>query len=262
VDVPTQAAIEDAERRLLQLLAAFDEPVAGRDYPLTLLSLGQRSRTLFRGFVELNAGTAPIAARALLRPMLEINLLVRFRRKNPNLHTELWQAEGDRNTVTMAEEIRSTPHLGDVLGDEPLDAEELERRRAVVAAARKRAQDAGLPVGGSTVLPSIAGQLQVIAEPAADIAYTTAYRTASWDIHVGPRGFLVGTYLPHGDGSVSYNESVSAAELLSTRALGIGVVASTTQLIAHELALPIEDAVTAIIDTVMALPPRASEAGD
>lgn len=147
VEVPAQSAIEGAEKRLLEIAAVFDAPVTAEPYPLALLALGHRSRTLYQAFLELHAGAVPVAGRALLRPMLEINTLVRFLRKDPELHTELWQAEGDRNTVTMVEEIRSSPHLRATLGAEPLDGAEFEARRAKVDEARKRARGAGLPVG-------------------------------------------------------------------------------------------------------------------
>jgi hypothetical protein len=64
---PSHTILERAETQLLQLAAAFDEPVAAEEYPLALLALGQRSRSLFQAFLELNAGAAPVAARALLQ---------------------------------------------------------------------------------------------------------------------------------------------------------------------------------------------------
>jgi hypothetical protein len=136
---------------------------------------------------------------------------------------------------------------------------ELQERRAKVAEARERARAAGLPVG-SQVLPSIAGQLKVIDEPAADIAYTTAYRTASWDVRAGPRAFLVGAWTRHEDGRVSYDERLPPEKLLPTRALAVGIVASTVELIAHELGLAIEREAFEIVRTVMEIPPDA--AGD
>jgi hypothetical protein len=65
---------------------------------------GHRSRTLFRAFLELQHGAVPVAGRALLRSMVEINVLVRFLGKNPTVHAELWHAEGDRGTLTIVEE--------------------------------------------------------------------------------------------------------------------------------------------------------------
>jgi hypothetical protein len=107
------------------------------------------------------------------------------------------------------------------------------------------------------VLPSVAGQLQVIAEPAADVAYTTTYRTASWDVHAGPRAFLVGTFSPRNDGSVSYEEGLSPQELLPSRALAVGIVASTVQLIASELGLvDVQQEASDVITTVMEIPPQ------
>jgi hypothetical protein len=258
--VPAQAAVEGAEKRLLAIAAVFDEPVAPEVYPLTLLVLGHRSRTLYQAFLELLAGAVPIAARALVRPMLEINILVRFLRKDPDLHTELWQAEADRNTVTMAEEVRSSPHLRDRPDVGKLDEAEFEQRRQTVDEARQRALDAGLSVG-SRVLPSVVGQLKVIDEPPAWVAYMTAYRVASWDVHTGSRAFLAGTFSPRNDGSVSYGEHPSPENVLSTRALAVGIVASTIQLIAGELSLgAIEQEAADIVTVVMEIPPQGDVA--
>jgi hypothetical protein len=141
VEVPAQSAIEGAEKRLLEIAAVFDAPVTAEPYPLALLALGHRSRTLYQAFLELHAGAVPVAGRALLRPMLEINTLVRFLRKDPELHTELWQAEGDRNTVTMVEEIRSSPHLRATWARNPSTAP--SSRRGV----RRSKRHASAPVG-------------------------------------------------------------------------------------------------------------------
>jgi hypothetical protein len=247
-------AIDRYERELLDLAAVFDEPVAAEDYPLALLSLGHRSRTLFRAFLELHAGDAATASRTLLRPLVEINLLVRFLRKDPSLHTELWQAEGDRNSVVMAEEVRRSPQLRERLGEDPLSDEELDRRRASVDAARALGVAAGLPVKRGAVLPSTAAQLAVIDEPAARAAYAFAYRLTSWDVHAGPRAFLVGSFEIRKDGSVSYEERPTPESLLPGRALAIGTFASTIELIAAEFRLGIEEDARDIRLAIMGTP--------
>jgi hypothetical protein len=230
-----------AESELLELAAAFDEPVARSEYPLTLLLLGHRSRTLFRAFLHLQTGSVPVAARALIRPMVEINILIRFLRQDPDLHTELWQAEGDRSSVTMSEDVRLSSHLLARLGEVPLDEVEIEARQQVVAQARERAKDAGLPVSkNGSVLPSIPGQLKVIEEPAADSAYVFLYRSFSWEVHAGPRAFLVGTLTSTNDGRVFYDEQQSPADLLHIHVVAIATFASTVELVGAELGLPIE----------------------
>jgi hypothetical protein len=84
-----------------------------------------------------------------------------------------------------------------------------------------------------------------------------AYRTGSWDIHAGPRAFLTGTWTTHEDGRVSYDERLPPEKLLTTRALAVGIVASTVQLIAGELGLAqVEQEASDIITTVMAIPPQ------
>lgn len=54
-----------------------------------LLALGKRSRALFRGFVHLYATDGVVASLVLLRPAAEINLVLRFLRREPELHTTL-----------------------------------------------------------------------------------------------------------------------------------------------------------------------------
>lgn len=244
VDTPLTPALEQAQRaeeELLELAAAFDEPVARSDYRLALLLLGHRSRTLFRAFLHLQAGPVPVATRSLIRPMVEINILIRFLRKNPDLHTELWQAEGDRNSVTMSEEVRVSPYLLEHLGEIPLGEVEVETRQQVVAEARRRAIEAGLPgVKSGSVMPSIPGQLKVIKEPAADSAYTFLYRSFSWEVHAGPRAFLIGELTPTNDGRVFYVEQPSADDRLHVHVVAIATFASTIGLVGAELGLPIE----------------------
>jgi hypothetical protein len=54
---------------------------------------------------------------------------------------------------------------------------------------------------------------------------------------------------------------VGPAGLRSSRALAIGIVASTTQLIAHELTWSIESEVQAIVDRVSTVPPSDPNVG-
>jgi hypothetical protein len=244
---------------LVELLAAFDEPVARQPYQVALLALGQRTRTLFLGFIALNASTSPVAARALLRPMLEINILIRFLRKDPDLHTELWQAEGYRNTITIADEIREKPDLREAVGQDPIDPAELADRRQKVEAARKRALEAGLPVDRGAVLPPVSRQLQVINEPVADIIYALAYREHSWDIHAGPRAFLAGSCTERNDGTVSYSDSVSAEQLLLSRARASAMVASSMELIGQELDMEITTQAGTIAIAMVKPPPSGGE---
>jgi hypothetical protein len=43
--------------------------------------------------------------------MIEINTLIRFLHKDPDLHLELWEAEGNRNAVSIVEEHNTPPFL-------------------------------------------------------------------------------------------------------------------------------------------------------
>src|SRR5436190_21567481 len=93
-----------AESDLFAVARALDLPAPADEYRLTQLVLAARSRSLLRGFIALADGVAPVAAFALVRPMVEINILMRFLAKNPELHLQLWNAEGDRNVLAIVEE--------------------------------------------------------------------------------------------------------------------------------------------------------------
>ena len=93
------------EAELVDLSAALDEPVAREtDFKLAVLALAQRARTWFRGFIALQDSPVPAAGLPLLRLAAEINILIRFLEMDPALHTELWQAEGERLSLATIEE--------------------------------------------------------------------------------------------------------------------------------------------------------------
>jgi Family of unknown function (DUF5677) len=231
--------LQTAESELLDLATALDEPVERDEFKLAVLVLGQRGRTLFRGFIELQDSAVPLAARALLRPMVEINILIRFLAKNPKLHTELWQAEGERNALAMIEE-HNRLH-SERWGNVPISDNDLEERRAKVRAARKLALDADLPwAKGSSLMPTTAQQLETVDEPAAREAYTIAYRPMSWEVHAGTPSFFAGLFEQRNDGNVSYTETASATELIGARALSLTTFASTLELVGMHLGLAVE----------------------
>lgn len=224
---------------MIDLATALDEPVEREESRLAVLLLGQRGLTLFRGFIELQESPVPSAGRALLRPMVEINILIRFLAKNPKLHTELWQAEGERNALAMIEE-HNRLH-SERWGSVPISENDLAERHATVKAARKLALDAGVPwANGSSLMPTTAQQLETVDEPAAREAYTVAYRPMSWEVHAGTPSFFVGLFEQRNDGSVSYTENASAADLIGVRALSLTTFASTLELVWMHLGLTVE----------------------
>jgi Family of unknown function (DUF5677) len=234
------AMIEVAEHELLDIAGALDEPVQRDEFKLTVLVLGQRSRTLYRGFLELQAGSVPSSSRAFLRPLIESNILIRFLAKNPKLHVELWQAEGERNSLAIIEEHnRLHAERWGRIPDDPSD----EERRETVRTARKLAIEAGLPRAEkrTALLPSTSEQLKLIDERAANEAYTLGYRPMSWEVHSGAPSFLNGLFEPRKDGSVSYTEESTAADLVGVRALGMTTFASTLELVGMHVGFPIAD---------------------
>jgi hypothetical protein len=246
----TEAArrsLDDTEAELLEIANALDEPVEQYEFKLAVLVLSQRTRTYFRGFLALQQSSVPAAARLLLRPMLEINTLIRFLRKDPELHVELWEAEGERNAVAMVEE-HNAEHT-DRWGPMTLRPGVMDEKRARVDEARRKALAAGVPGvrKSGPVLPSTAHQLKAIDEPAASEAYTYGYRPTGWDTHAGARSFVHGDFVERNDGTVSYEDISHPGDQLGIRALAVTAFASTMELASIVLDLSVEADARAIL---------------
>jgi len=140
----TTATLKQLESRLLRLATAMPSGFVlvsdHMNYHLALQTLGDRSAELYRGFVELERGGLPNAARAALRPLVEIDILIRFLGTNPTLHAELWEAEGERNKIAMVEEYFGPTEtwMEEPWFEPPLDIEQLDEQRTRVAEARAK----------------------------------------------------------------------------------------------------------------------------
>jgi hypothetical protein len=230
-----------SEDRLLELAKALDEPVSREPFDLALVALGQRTRTLFRAFRQVHRGGAAEAAPALIRPMLEINFLIRFLAKAPALHTELWEAEGKRNTITIVEEFSGSEQMSKRWAAFPLGASGAADLKPAIKKARAKALEAKvISERDSAVLPSISKLLKIIDEYAAFEAYTLGYRILSWEVHGGAPAVLTERFREHADGTASYVGRRGPGND-GERALAISTFASTLRLCSHHLRLGVDD---------------------
>lgn len=250
-----------AETRLLELAKALDGPVAREPYKLALVALGQRSRTLFRAFRQVHRGGASDAAGALVRPMVEINLLIRFLVKSPALHTELWEAEGKRNSLTIVDEFARSKEMKERWAAFPLNTEGAQERRAEVEQVRDNARKAGVKGVGENgaVLPSISTLLAIIDELGAYEGYTLAYRVLSWEVHGGAPAVLTERFREHEDGALSYIQQRGPGTD-GERALAISIFASTLKLCGYHLDLGIDEAAREIQSTYVPQSPDRPQA--
>lgn len=134
-----------AEQELAKLAAHIETvvPVAD-DYRLVALTMAHRARSLFLAFGQLMDSPVPVAAMTLVRPMVEINLLLRFLGKE-RLHVELWQAEGDRQRLALLDEYANDPAMRQRHSPVPDDFDERrEALREFVKEARAKARAAGV----------------------------------------------------------------------------------------------------------------------
>src|SRR5881227_3998165 len=73
------------------------------------MALGRRARELHYGYVQCVRGDLIVASRALLRPAVEVNILLRFIRGRPEHRAKLWQHETNRQMVELVEDIKRRP---------------------------------------------------------------------------------------------------------------------------------------------------------
>ncbi len=238
-----EVKLRRSEEQLLRLAKTLDQPVEEIWFKLAVLSLAQRTRTLERALRQVAYGRNAAVAGALLRPMVEINLLIRFLERDPELHTELWQAEGERNVLTITEEITQSPHMRERWAEfiEDMDLSGFEERRKEVAKWRAEAVAAGKPWVGEKkgeLVPSIAKLVRFLDEPAAFEVYTMGYRVLCWDVHAGARSMLHGNYREVAPGMVTYTDLPDSTT--GVRVFGVATFASTLKLASAHLGLGIE----------------------
>jgi hypothetical protein len=244
---PEPAVFDRAEVDLLGLRERVDAPDEPNAFLLVLAYLATRSGALFQAILDVQAGSAPGAANALIRTLIEINVLIRFLAVNPDLHTELWEHEGERNAITIADEIVRSPEMSKKWAAE-LQIEDFRGRREKAAEVRAKALAAEVPGVTKTgdLLPSIINQLRQVDEPEAWEAYTMGYRALSWDAHGGSRAMLNGRFERRRDRLV-YVESEESVR--GARALAISTFASTLKLCSDPLGLGIKEEAGKILTT-------------
>jgi len=241
--------LESAERALIELGGAFDRPFrAEGSYPHVVIALMQRARSLFRGFVHSFEGPAPIAALVLLRPLVEINILLRFLGQLPEVRAHSWIAERFRWSLAFVEAVAQHENLREKFVAEFPSPAQLAGWRDVVSEARQLASASNDPSVGprGPLIPSTSRQVQLLNDDAATEAYVFAYRRFSGDVHGGLISFDLLHVDERGDDVVSLSEEVSADDLRSTRVLGLTTYASTLRVGSESMGLGITEAADAV----------------
>ena len=239
--------LNQAERELAALAAHLETAVPESVYPAAALALGHRSRSLFLGFQQLIEGPTPITALSLMRPMVEINFVLRFFGQSPELHANLWVAEGSRQRVAFLDDYANSPYLVERWGPPPAAQRELgEELRAEVRAVKKQALAAGADfVKGGALVPSADTLRRILDDPAVEEAYVLAYRRLSADVHAGMQAFEKGIFTSAG-GRVSYSEPQGPESFIAERTLVVTMFASTLCILSAVFELGIHERADAI----------------
>jgi hypothetical protein len=252
-------ALDRVEADLLVLSNRLDGPVEDNLVHRSLITLGTQATSLFRGFMALARSDTPVAALALLRPMVEINLLVRFIVAGQKLHAEIWIAEGELQSLKPLREVVSDPELAAKHGQGiDMAADWAAERERYVEEVRSRALLAGV-VGvrrgpGERVMPS----MRTIAFNHGDLAtreaYALAYRPLSHAVHGSSRAFNIGHFAQVGAGRVRFIEVTDpAGEIRSHRALNATTYASTLCVLSKPLGLNVLDDAETLKSVLMSI---------
>ncbi len=238
-------ALDRAEVDLIELAQMLDRPIRDELFFRALQALGLRARALFRGFALLAKSDTPAAAFSLLRPMVEINLTLRFLVANPKLHAELWAAEGERQSLALVREFAEDAELAmKHAADIDLDAEWVKERQDYVEETRNQALQAGVvgvsPKKGKPLMPSMRTMAVSHGDLATREAYTLAYRSLSHDVHGSSRAFGGGHFAACDGGAVRFIElSEPEREVRRYRALSSTTFASILCILSGPLELDV-----------------------
>jgi hypothetical protein len=256
--------IEASERALLELSGALDLPYRssrGLLYPMVVIALAHRARSLYTGFTYCIEGPAPVAALTFLRPMIEINILLRFLRQHPHERAKLWVFERHRWSINVAKDVEADATLNARIGGQLPTDEELDAWRAKVEEVRAEAQAAGVPGVSQSgpLLPTTSEQVRLLNDPAATEAYVMGYRRLSGEVHSGVVAFDHVKRTELTEGWAVHSDELTAGELYSSRVLGSTTYASTLVIVSTELDLNITEAAERLRAALMASPPRPAD---
>jgi hypothetical protein len=176
--------------------------------------------------------------------MIEINLLIRFLSRNPDLHLELWIAEGQRQVVAFLDEYEQDTYLVSRWGALPDDLREhRESLRELVRVAREKALAAEVEGVGNKgpVLPSIATMAKTSDDPGAREAYILGYRRLGSDVHIGSWSFKSDAFIERVGGLATYSDSPGNLDLHAARTLAASMFASTLCMVSPVLGLDIHE---------------------
>lgn len=242
--------LQAAESALIELSRALTQGFrANALYPHIVVALGLRSRSLYQSFTYCIEGPAPAGSLALLRPLVEINILLRFLAQWPEERSSLWMAERHRWALSVVSDIRESPELREQWETKLPSDERLESWRTEIDAARAAAIKAGVPgvPEKGRLIPQTSDQVRLLNDPAVTEAYVAAYRRLSGDIHGGLVSFHhVAVDDGLGDGWLSLSDDVSPQDAKSSRVLALTTFASTLRLVGLAVNLPIVEAADAL----------------
>jgi hypothetical protein len=240
--------IEEVERTLLELARVLDEPFAPRGDPDSVaMSLGHRARTLYRGYLTCSAARLPPAAgRALLRPAVEVNILLRYIREDPEWRTRLWHAESTRMWMGLAEQAHTRPLPPEQKLEHLPSLEEIAEVRKQLGELRAEAEVAGVEVPPRRFLPVVQEIVQRLDTVEAWQAYIAAYMPLTHEQHVAHGSFADAREQVLDDGRVIHHESTLEEPRYAERLLGSSLFASTLVVVSSWLGLGVEAEADAI----------------
>lgn len=243
---PTEATpvrIEAAERALLTLGDRLDRPFEAPGEPEAVaMALGHRARALYRGYLGCIEADHHVAARVLLRPMVETNILLRFIREQPEARSLLWHAETRRTWIGLALEMHDRPLPAEQQLEGLPTKEQLAEWRREIDQIRKEAIAAGVEGVGpkGRLIPTVRRQAELLNTEQVWQGYVVAYMPLGFEQHVASGSFRDSVLYELDDGGRVYRESETPKPV--ERLLASSLFASTLVIVSSWFDLGIEDA--------------------
>jgi hypothetical protein len=237
-------ALAASEELLVELGASLDEPVKNEYLERALLVLGRKARTMFLGFAHLIKSDVPSAAFVLLRPAVEVNLVVRFLVARPEVHLELWEGEADLELLKWVREIENDPDLAELTRWPGVPDGFKETLEEGIAASRALGLQEGVKGVSADPRRNVLPNLHDLAHSHGDLttrhAYWAAFRPLSTVTHASSRGFTHGEFIAVDGDRITFRElSDAPSSIRAHRALCAATYASTLTVVSEPLGLDV-----------------------
>jgi hypothetical protein len=148
-------------------------------------SLLQRVGSLFDAIGWLLKGPSEAAAWIVARSLADMAITISWLRVDPVTRVKLWTAEAERRDLELLSFLQAHSQIAESGAEPPKPG--IERKRRIVAAARRLAREAGVPGrrGNGPLIPNLQARAEAVGTDATLVAYKLFFSPWSEWAHTG-----------------------------------------------------------------------------